>query len=200
LGYLIQEKDYLVVADFYTSDEYDLVWNELQFAASKLHPSSIRPYINHGAYFLEDAYSDPLISDILCFNKKLYEDPISSTFQSINPLYKNYRKVNHTATIINKVTDGMGLPRPHIDVAVYSAVIWIYKDEFTGGELVIEDLNLHIEPQNNTCIILPAGLTHYVNPIHGGDRYSIVTLMGISPYDWAKDMKKGIRPDDIYDV
>jgi hypothetical protein len=200
LGYLIPEKDYLVVTDFYTSEEYDLVWNELQFAASKLYPSTIRPYINHGAYFLEDAYSDPLISDILCFNKKLYEDPISNTFQSINPLYKNYRKVNHTATIINKVLDGEGLPRPHIDVAVYAAVIWIHKDEFTGGELVIEDLNLHIEPQNNTCIILPAGLTHYVKPIQGGDRYSIVTFMGISPYDWAKDMKQGIRPDDIYDV
>jgi hypothetical protein len=60
--------------------------------------------------------------------------------------------------------------------------IWYYNPQpelLTGGELVVEDLDLAVEPVNNRFVLMPAYFNHRINQaVYSLDDYYRTTING----------------------
>lgn len=54
-------------------------------------------------------------------------------------------------------------------------VLLYLNNDYEGGELVIEDLNLTVKPNQGTVIVMDQTLNHYVNMVTKGEKYILRT-------------------------
>ena len=191
VGYQIQNLDcgfpYIIIDNFYSKEEEDLVWDEIKFLSgnNKLFASettggaiesgssgNLQLKKNKGI-FLHECYNSQSISNILEFNKKFRDITYTHDHWYFEPLCSNEYKGKVRTCNIGK--DGALLSyyensdyyKTHLDVGYVTTLIWIYREpkKFEGGELFFPKFNKTIELKNNRVIIFPSVAAHEVKGV-----------------------------------
>jgi hypothetical protein len=188
--------DYIVINNFYTKEELQLIWKELEFLTPKLkdptHTASAtengQSLKNNTGVFLDEVYSDRSMSDILSLNRKLWHPEIISHFDKAeSPWWRIMGQCNQDATLLNYYENNNEY-KPHQDSAIITAVTILYKEpaQFTGGDFEFSDYNLKIPKQSNMMILFPSSVNHRVTNVYSeslipfSGRYSLAQFIFLS--------------------
>lgn len=186
---------FLMVENMYTEDELKLIWNELEFLthADKLESPDVTATAydegeilkqNHGI-FLDFAYRNRNLSNILKLNRKIFSKKIMDALSSLTFAYGIANIINFDTTLISYYENG-GHYKPHHDMAVFTALTWFYRNpkQFEGGDFWFNKYDYKIEVQNNLTLIFPSFVTHSVdevrmktNEMNGFGRYCMTQFL-----------------------
>lgn len=179
---------FCIVHNYYTPEELDLVWKELDFLQGKLlEPEKTgtavgpdgRPRKQNKGQFLDDAYGRRELSNILRVNRKIGTSEIISGLQSSGHWF--YRYLNPSPqlsdrTLVSFYEDGDHY-KPHTDAAAVTAISYHWREPkgFSGGELYFGNFRIPIE--NNCLLVFPSCTEHEVKPVTGQGRYALTQFL-----------------------
>jgi len=181
--YEVEKLPIAVIDNFFTEDEYNKIFNEINFlfpkykkdpkysrAATTRTGASLSKAHN---LWLDGIYSDRECSDILNINRKcwyIYEDKNKKTewFKELTETHRWFdylEKINSDTTRLSYYEDSDHY-KAHNDGALMTVITWMYKEEkdFLGGDLIFSDDTL-IECMNNRTVFFPSILSHRVPEI-----------------------------------
>jgi len=176
-----------IVYDFYTPEEEEKIWQELNFLdlskqkslewSATADPESI----NRSRVFLDHLYKYRNFSKILTASRKIFSPDFIESIKS-NPFSGYLTHSTFDSTLLSYYRNESAYPR-HTDNSSLTAVTTFWKNpkKFTGGDLVFTDYDYIPKMEHNTLIILPSFIAHnvtklnidYENEIAGNSRYSI---------------------------
>ena len=175
----------IAVADsFYSDEELRSVWAELAFLTHprKMHrpeetgtatDASNAPLKRNKSIYLDVAYSDRNVSDLLCINRKIMTPAITEELEALDPLFKYVRLSTLDSTLLSYYEDGDSY-RAHADTAAITVLSYFIKDptKVSGGELYFPEFDLTIVPENNMVVAMPSCYMHEVKTVsHTGVPY-----------------------------
>jgi len=138
--------------------------------------------------FLEEIYKDRKYSNYLALYKKPFELLDMNTIAKQDDNFLPYTTTNVDNTLFSYYQDG-DYYESHIDDAKFTYLFWACSEpkQFTGGELVLDDINYTVEIKNNSGILFPSKARHTVNKIAMEDktpfncrgRFSFSTFFGV---------------------
>lgn len=159
-----------IVYDYYTQDEQNLIWQELNFLNKngKLLPPTETGDQNSApnklGVFLDRLYKNNRnFSNILNVNRKIFK--IKNLLYD-NPFSRHLNIVDYDLTMISYYED-QSYYLPHHDSYTISAVTTFWKTPklFSGGELKFTNYNYVPEMGHNTMILFPSYEIHEVSEI-----------------------------------
>lgn len=188
---------YLLVRNFYTPDELELIQQELAFLNHKhkmRSPESTgqqNPMMKKNkGIFLDEVYANRGMSNILKINRKVFSAPVFKAFADKHILNRSVFSANKDTTLVSyyETSDHY---KPHADNALVTALSWHFfqPQQFTGGDLVFTDLDETILVENNMLLMFHSCLRHGVTPVKlrdgveadkGMGRYCLSNFMNIS--------------------
>lgn len=189
----------LVVDDFYSEDELNLLWKEIKFLteADKFNPPESTGAAQEGEEYLKSAngiwidnlYTNRSTSNILRCNRKIFTEEFTTAAKSTNPLYCILESINSDYTLLNYYEDSEYYKK-HRDESVFTAITMLIKDpsKFSGGDFIVHDFDMLIEKRNNRLVLFPGVLEHSVTPVkmnepytafNGDGRYTITQFMNV---------------------
>lgn len=178
---------HIIIDNYFTDEEYNLVWKEINFLEDKLKNSSDLNYLQEGpdkyltnstGLILDSVYYDRSVSDILriCTDKLFY----GNLYESVKDNNEYWGYLSHSNvdfTKLRKYTNHQGY-QEHQDFWVNILVsTTLQKNNFKGGELFFPRHNYEIPTENNKTIIFPGWVTHSIKPIISGERYAITNYI-----------------------
>lgn len=165
----------LVAENVFEPREYDLVSQEIdhlrQYIVPTYHGSDVVLYRT----ILDELYQDRKRSFILqVLPEKLYGPKVLETCEQIHDLsYTLVNKQHKFTTALTEMRSDTDY-RTHTDTGdgvhwtqiFMSWILYINPrpELFTAGDLVVEELNLTVEPKDNRLVLLPAYLKHRITP------------------------------------
>jgi len=83
------------------------------------------------------------------------------------PQGNSFKHTNFNSSFISYYEDG-DYYKSHTDIALFSCLIWIYKEpkNFTGGDITFSQCNTTIQCKNNRMIFFPSYYLHEVSEIN----------------------------------
>ena len=187
---------HLIIENFYSPEELDLIWEELNFYTKpgKLLEAKdfggIENYTNSHALMLDSLYMGKYrdISNILKVNRKLFTSDALNIFSEIHDCCGIAPEANYDCTKVRYYHNGEYYD-PHTDRPFhYLAFSYFYKEpkRFSGGEVVFPKYNYEYACDNNSIIILPGWVEHGVKKVEINDsdyydgygRYCISSFFG----------------------
>ena len=182
---------FCIIRNYYTSEELRLVWAELDFLEGKFRDPKKTgsamdvngiPRKNNKGLFLDEIYTDRLLSNILVVNRKIGHDDIKKNLEGKNWFYKYLTNPSDRLidkTLVSYYDDG-AYYKPHVDAAVITCISYHWKEpkEFTGGDLYFGDFCVPIE--NNCMLIFPSCTEHEVKLVSGQGRFAITQFLNFS--------------------
>ena len=184
----------VIINDFYSNDELNLIWQELDFltyknkllpaektAAAKEMSGEIKK--KNSALFLDKVYYMREVSNILSVNRKLFN--LAEELEEKNILFRSLRHCTVDSTLLNYYEDS-DYYEPHCDAAVLTALTFFHKEpkQFSGGDLILNDFDITIEIKNNMLVIIPSIYKHQATPVKmkdsnfsGYGRYSMAQFV-----------------------
>ena len=165
---------FLIIDDTYNKEEQILIGREIDFLSSKLlgpEKTSSATGINseikkNTGIFLDEAYLNRSISDILQVNRKIFSLEVLDKLSECHYAYNSFKSVNKDTTLLTYYDDE-GSYFNHKDEAAFSVVTWFYKEprNFTGGDFIFSDYDLNIEVKNNRTVIFFSSYIHEVTKV-----------------------------------
>lgn len=195
-------KDFLVIDDFYTDEEQVEIWKELDFLtydrklfppedSGAAHDSETGEVLKkNSALFLDSIYAKREFSNIMVVNRKLFSDEVKSNFVGMDNCFRYIQNSNFDATLVSYYEQS-DYYKPHTDSAMLTYLYWCHKEPkaFSGGDLVLPELDEGIQYKNNRLVIFPSWRLHEVTPIKmndddyepysGNGRYCITNFLNI---------------------
>lgn len=193
---------HIIVKNFYSPDELDLIWEELDFLnkPGKLQTpdlyhagidNSTGKYLtSHKALTLDYCYAaNRNLSNILTVSRKLFDHGILDVFASTFPFAKRILHANYSYTKVRYYHNGDEYA-PHDDITFeYLAFSYFNRSpkKFSGGELYFPEYgDYEFSCENNSLILFPSYITHGVKKVHieksdyfsGSGRYAITHFFG----------------------
>lgn len=167
---------YLHIKNFYTEEELDLIWAELEFLQS--NPETFKSEHTFGAtdkdgkllkknsgIFLEDLYNHPFrkSSNILNCNRKLFFQ--FSEIKTNNWFFKNLN-IDKDTTLVSYY-ENSDYYHPHTDRTVATACTWFFKEpkKFKGGDFCFPEFDITIPLENNSLVVFPGNVLHAVTQL-----------------------------------
>jgi len=166
-----------VIENFYSSQELDLIWEELKFLT---HPSKMKPpqytdtakdptgeaLKNNSGLFLDKIFPNRNISNILTVSRKFFDGKLAEAI-GLNNIIGKYIKFSQSDTTLLSYYENGGYYKPHVDFATLTAVTWIYKEpkQFVGGQFSFTEFEHEIPLQNNKTVIFPSCYEHGVESV-----------------------------------
>jgi len=178
---------YIQIYNFYTDEELELIWKELNFIlnehnlASPSETGSARkdgvPLKSNQGIFLDSFYENRESSNILRLNRKFFEVSEKIFGKCNNWFLKNF-KSNLDWTLISYYENG-DYYHKHTDIAFATCLTWLYQEpkSFEGGNLLFEDYDIEIKIKNNSLIFFPSIIPHTVTKVSMDEKY-IDKLLG----------------------
>ena len=186
INYLDCGFPYIIIDNFYSKEEEDLVWDEIKFFSgnNKLKKPedtggalARAALVNNNAgnkyelkqnkgIFINECI-DPSISNIIQLNKKFSDIEYTHDhwyFKSLSRIITC--RVGKDGTLLSYY-ENSDYYKQHVDNGYVTVLTWIYKEpkKFEGGELFFPDFNESVEVKNNRVIIFPSIVYHEVNKI-----------------------------------
>lgn len=168
---------FLLVRDFYTSDELSLIWKELDFLTRPeiMVPGNMtNPNVDatgvyskkNKVHFLDEVYTNRQTSNILTLNRKVVQPDVITAFADLNFGYNAIKNCNVYYTQVGYY-ENADYYKSHSDAGNYTALTWLFKEpkKFSGGNLTFTDYGYTIEIENNMMAIFPSFVLHEVDEI-----------------------------------
>lgn len=190
-----------VLKNFYTKDEIDRIWKEIQFldsndygwkypnkfynATDKNNKLLLKETKQLGLSLMYGNYDNGNYpkSNIYTLGKKLLN--WTEALSEKHNVYSNVKNVTYHGCSLNSFGDNSEY-KLHHDASMYTMLSYFYEEpkNFTGGKFIVEDREYEIS--NGFTIILPGWLKHGVTPVKIIDksrkksgRYSVAHFFGI---------------------
>ena len=194
----------VVVDDWYTSEELNLIWKQLNFFTQKnmMERAEVsgsvarKPETNEAKgrnariwldnYFTQEGSMFNIISNSL--TSKLTHD-FNNLVSSCSEQFTNFVTTNTNTNFVSYYENNDEYDY-HFDTSMFSMLIWLYKipKKFKGGEFSFKKENRKIELKNNRMILFPSYLEHKVTKLNmknSGDnngRYTITHFFNYDPF------------------
>lgn len=165
--------EYIIIDNTYTEEELKLIFLELDFFSLSNHllgpehtgtakDKNGNAKKNNKGLFLDDAYRERKHSNILKFNRKVYEITVNQPSVILNFL----RSSNRDFTLISYYENESNY-KSHQDSSILTAMTYLYKQpkSFEGGNLILTDYGYQFEPWFNRTYIIPGIVEHEVTEI-----------------------------------
>tara|TARA_X000000368_G_scaffold79613_1_gene59605 strand:+ start:138 stop:908 length:771 start_codon:yes stop_codon:yes gene_type:complete len=185
----VQNLDYgfplVVIDNFYNEQDMEEIWDELNFLC---HPRKMKgPEQTGGAkalesdgsfsekksnkgIFLNEAYNNQLISNIVPCTQRLFEDDFALLKNHPSWWFQNINLPD--STVLFSYYENGDFYKAHSDQFVGTMLVWFYKEprRFEGGDLEFPDYETadgipKVEVKNNRILIFPSSIKHAVTPI-----------------------------------
>jgi len=167
----------VVVDNWYNKSEFKRVCKELDFYTDRnklitQHGNvAVKDGIDQADCYrvsIERNYTQEgrKMSDILNLMDKFRTDEFHKHIFDTCKIYRGFEYTTVDSTLISYYEDTQYY-KPHADLAKYSVLIWVFKEpkKFTGGDLILTDLDLKIECKNNRMVLFPGMCLHEVTEI-----------------------------------
>ena len=194
----------VVVDDWYTPEELNLIWKQLNFFTQKnmMERAEVsgsvarKPETNEAKgrnarlsldnYFTQEGSMFNIISNSLA--SKLTHD-FNNLVLSCSEQFTNFVTTNTNTNFVSYYENNDEYDY-HFDTSMFSMLIWLYKTpkKFKGGEFSFKKENRKIELKNNRMILFPSYLEHKVTKLNmknSGDnngRYTITHFFNYDPF------------------
>ena len=167
-----------VVENFYSEDELNLIWKELEFYQGKflsseftepafIEGTNISKKQNKGL-FLDQLYSPNKrhISNILTLNTKIFDIEFRQKLIQLSPMFRVVDKCNQDSTLLSYYEDS-DYYKAHTDSSAMTILSYFFKKpkSFKGGNIRFCDFDTTIEVKNNMLIFFPGVYEHEVDTI-----------------------------------
>jgi Rps23 Pro-64 3,4-dihydroxylase Tpa1-like proline 4-hydroxylase len=185
----------LLIEDFFTESEMKDVRKDLEFYTSqdtdKISVEADTVYSTtwrkNEMYYVDNS------TNIVKHSEKIAKGEILAKYVEMNPLNRFLGKSSWIQTLLSIHKEGSYI-RSHPDDNTISAMIYLHDEpkNFTGGELLIPELQVKLRCTNNTCILMPGFLDHSVEEMQGeGTRYAIIKFYSsIKPILLTDELRK----------
>ena len=179
INHFIDPFPYILIDNFYNSEELELIWEELNFLCypNKLQPptqthsavdSEGKCLKQNSSIFLEQVYSDRNASSILNVNRKIFNH-FEEVFENSPSWFFNTFSCNHDYTLISYYENSNHYKK-HPDLAFVTMLTWFFKEpkSFCGGDLnfYCGDQVVPVDLKNNRCVIFPSSIEHSVEKVY----------------------------------
>ncbi len=121
--------------------------------------------------FLEEIYTDRKYSNYLKVYKKPFELLYMNDIAKQDENFSSFLKTNVDNTLFSYYQDG-DYYESHKDDAAFTYLFWACAEpkQFSGGELVLDDINYTVEVKNNSGLLFPSRAKHSVNKVMMEDK------------------------------
>lgn len=172
---------YIVIDNYYTEDEYKLIWEEINFLCYDYKlPKSTGSATddmgnrlkNNRAVYLDNVYgNDRSISSILSINQKLFNNSYEILRNHPSWFFQNIRGTRDN-TSLSYYEDDEEYPS-HYDEYSMTALWWTCRKpkKFEGGNFIFSDYNETVEFKDNRMIIFPSIIMHRVTKVIMQEQY-----------------------------
>ena len=167
---------YLLIDNFFTGEELDLIWPELDFLNNPFllkKPAETGSAFtgegtlkkNNKGVFLGDVYRSFEISSVWRLSSKLEKGYIQE-YSELHLANKSILSANYSSMLLSYYEDS-DFYLPHRDTAIATVLYWFYREpkKFNGGDLVFTDTNEVVEVKNDRMIMFPSWATHAVTEV-----------------------------------
>ena len=177
---------FLLVDNFYTSTEQDLIWKELESfqhlfkVDAKTNGQGVatkddKPLANLKRIYLEELYpfpDDRQHSNILTAYRKIISKEVIENYKKTTPAGKQFEITGSDCTLINYYDDSNSYGE-HFDSFMHTVFVWFYKEpkRFKGGNLIFSESNETVECIHNRMLMFPSYYLHEVTEIQMEEEY-----------------------------
>lgn len=179
---------HVIIHDFYTDSELFHIWKELDFLSYKhklLPPDKSgaacdafgKPLKQNYAYMLDEIYKDRNTSNILTYNRKLFDGDISKEISDWDFSFRTWNTINKDLTLLSYY-ENSGHYKSHADAFCYTCLTWLYNQpkSFSGGNMYFEEYDYSLEIDNNMAILFHGPVLHKVTDVIMDSQYDVDSM------------------------
>jgi len=190
MKFTILEHKVLSIDEFFTPYELEVVEQEIETLRKSVEPTYQGTDVVLYRANLDQLFPDRKKSFILqAVQSRMYDDAVLEQTQKIHDLSFTLMNKQHKFTSGLTEFHGDTNYRSHTDTGatinwtkIFMSWIWYYNPQpelMQGGELVVEDLDLSVQPNNNRFVLMPAYFNHRINQaVYSQDNYYRTTING----------------------
>tara|TARA_Y100000780_G_C13583853_1_gene377863 strand:- start:198 stop:776 length:579 start_codon:yes stop_codon:yes gene_type:complete len=175
----------MVVDDFYTTQEQELVWQELESYkdlfkrdnqpgdAGVAVDKNGNPLANLKRIYLEELYPENRQdSNILSVYGKVISKEVVENYKNITASARQFERTNRDQTVVSYYENSNNYAE-HFDSFMHTVLIWFYKEpkRFEGGNLTFPESTETVECIHNRMIIFPSYYLHEVDKVKIKKKY-----------------------------
>ena len=187
---------HIVFHNFYTDEELDLIWEELNFYTKPNKLFDVEDYMGVVGYtkakalHLDSVYTgkNRVLSNILEVSRKVFDDQILEPFSNLDDCCTFAKSTNYDHTKVRYYHNG-DYYKSHTDTYFeFLAFSYFYKEpkRFDGGNLIFPKYDYEFNCEHNSLIMMPAWVEHGVSEVkikdsdyyEGYGRYAITHFFG----------------------
>ena len=172
---------YMLVDDFYTTEEQFLIWEELEYYRKEnLYSDGKRPgnrgvssAANLNRIYLEEIYpNNREDSNILTVYKKILSPEVLENYRQTTPTARQFENTNNDCSLVSYYEDSNNYGT-HFDFFMHTVLIWFFKKpkRFEGGNLRFPESNETVECIHNRMIMFPSYYLHEVDKVKIENKY-----------------------------
>lgn len=173
-------KTHLVVDDFFSLNELQLVWRELDYITSpnRMYPPDDihsgaatmngKPLKQNMVAPLMKLFNEPQYSDIFNLFGKVYSEEFGQIMDDMSNEFRYYQGSDHfNNRCFVSYYENEDYYKLHRDNAILTFLYWGNKEpkRFVGGDLTIPEIGVDVEYKNNRLVVFPSHLLHSVSSI-----------------------------------
>ena len=166
---------HIIFHNFYTEEELNLIWEELDFLTKPDKLFDVKEYKGVVGYTeakaiqLDTVYEgkNRKLSNILNVTRKVFEKDVLEAFSSISDCCSLAKHCNYDVTKVRYYHNNDQY-KPHIDMLWnFLAFSYFYREpkRFSGGNLLFPKYDYEYPCDNNSLIILPSYVEHGVQEV-----------------------------------
>ena len=192
----IEPFPHIVFHNFYTDEELELIWEELNFYTKpkKLFDvedyQGVVGYTKAKAIHLDSVYTgkNRVLSNIIEVSRKVLDKQVLEPFSELDDCCTFAKSANYDVTKVRYYHNG-DYYKPHTDTFFeFLAFSYFYKEpkKFDGGNLIFPKYDYEFSCDHNSLIMMPAWVEHGVSEVSikdsdyydGYGRYAITHFFG----------------------
>ena len=169
----IEPFPHLVFRNFYTDEELDLIWEELNFYTKPNKLFDVEEYLGvvgftkAKAIALDNVFTGKtrVLSNILTVSRKVFDNQILQPFSEIHDCCSLAKLANYDITKVRYYHNG-DYYKPHTDTFFeFLAFSYFYKEpkKFSGGDLIFPKYDYEFSCDHNSLIMFPSWVEHGVS-------------------------------------
>ena len=190
MEFKILKNKILTVENFFTSYEFGIVEKEIAGLRKSIEPTYQGTDVVLYRANMDQLFPDRKKSFILqAVQTRMYDDALLEEAKKIHDLSFTLMNKQHKFTTTLTEFRGDTNYRSHTDTGatitwtnIFMSWIWYYNPQpelMKGGDLVVEDLDLVVQPRNNRFVLMPAYFNHRINPaVYSQEDYYRTTING----------------------